>query len=73
MGARGQSFRNGLLVAEIALALVMLVSAGLMVKSLMRLNQTDLGFRSEHVLTFQLALPDDSYPPERSLQFSSSC
>ena len=68
-GARGQAIRNGLLVAEIALALVMLVSAGLMVKSLMRLNQTDLGFSPEHVLTFQLALPGDSYPPERSLQF----
>ena len=57
MGARGLAFRNGLLVAEVALALVMLVSAGLMLKSLMRLGQTDLGFRPDHVLTFQLALP----------------
>ena len=38
-------------------------------KSLMRLSQTDLGFRPDHVLTFRLALPDESYPPERSLPF----
>ncbi|AMY07796.1 Macrolide export ATP-binding/permease protein MacB [Luteitalea pratensis] len=69
MGSRGQAFRNGLLVAEVALALVMLVSAGLMLKSLIRLNQTDLGFRPDHVLTFQIALPGDSYPPERSIPF----
>ena len=37
-GSRGLAFRNGLLVAEVALALVMLVSAGLMLKSLMRLE-----------------------------------
>ena len=69
MGSRGLAFRNGLLVAEVALALVMLVSAGLMLKSLMRLGQTDLGFRPDHVLTFQLSLPDESYSPERSLSF----
>src|SRR5262249_42275772 len=62
-GLRGVAFRNGLLIAEVALALVLLVSAGLMVKSLLRLSQTDLGFRPDHVLTFQLALPGESYPP----------
>jgi len=61
--------RNGLLVAEVALALVMLAGAGLMVKSLMRLGQTNLGFRPDHVLTLQLALPGEAYPPERSVPF----
>jgi putative ABC transport system permease protein len=68
-GSRGVASRNGLLIAEIALALVMLVAAGLMLKSLLRLSQTDLGFRPDHVLTFQLALPNEAYPPERSLPF----
>ena len=68
-GSRGQAFRNGLLVAEVALALVMLVSAGLMLKSLMRLNRTRPRVPSDHVLTFQVALPGDSYPPERSIPF----
>jgi putative ABC transport system permease protein len=68
-GLRSLTFRNGLLVAEVALALVLLVFAGLMVKSLMRLGETNLGFRPDHVLTFRLALPGESYPPERTLPF----
>ena len=47
----------------------MLVSAGLMVKSLMRLRETDLGFRPDGVVTFRLALPDSSYPRERLVPF----
>jgi predicted permease len=69
-GFRGMTLRNGLVVGEVALALVMLVSAGLMVKSLMRLSQTDLGFRPDRLLTFRLQLPDQTYPPERRLPFT---
>jgi putative ABC transport system permease protein len=69
-GFRGFTVRNGLAVAQVALALVLLVSAGLMMESLMRLSRTDLGFHSDHLLTFRLALPDESYPPERSLLFT---
>ena len=69
-GFRGMTLRNGLVVGEVALALVMLVSAGLMVKSLMRLSQTDLGFRPDRLLTFRLQLPDQAYPPERRLPFA---
>jgi putative ABC transport system permease protein len=68
-GLRAVTFRNGLVVAEVALALVMLVSAGLMMKSLMRLGQTDLGFRADRLLTFRLQLPDQAYPPERRVPF----
>jgi putative ABC transport system permease protein len=69
-GFRGVTFRNVLVVAELALALVMLVSAGLMLKSMARLSATDLGFRPDRLVTFRLALPDTSYPtPERRLQF----
>jgi putative ABC transport system permease protein len=68
-GARGFTLRNGLAVGEVALALVMLVCAGLMLTSLMRLSRTDLGFHPDDVVTFQIALPDESYTPRRSLQF----
>lgn len=68
-GSKSLMFRHGLLVAEVALALVMLVASGLMMKSLLRLGQTDLGFRPDHVLTFELALPSESYPRERSVPF----
>ncbi len=69
-GFRGVTLRNSLVVGEVALALVMLVAAGLMVKSLMRLSQTDLGFRPARLLTFRLQLPDQTYPPERRLPFT---
>jgi putative ABC transport system permease protein len=61
--------RHGLVVAQLALALVVLASAALMATSVMRLNQTDLGFQAEEVLTFQVALPGESYPPDRMVPF----
>lgn len=49
--------RKGLLVVELALASALLVVAGLLVRSLGRLEAVDLGFRPDHLLTFQLTLP----------------
>ncbi|HKD90516.1 MAG TPA: ABC transporter permease [Terriglobales bacterium] len=59
--------RSGLVVAQVSLALVLLVAAGLMIKSFARLQQTSLGFNPDHVLTMQLFLPRNHYPkdPER--------
>jgi predicted permease len=54
--------RATLVVAETALALVLLVGAGLLIKSFARLQDVDPGFSSDRVLTAQLALPDRRYP-----------
>jgi predicted permease len=60
---RGTSLtRSTLVVAETALALVLLVGAGLLVKSFARLQNVDPGFSSERVLTTRLALADATYP-----------
>jgi predicted permease len=65
--ARGTSspltvhLRAMLVVAEIALAVVLLVSAGLLVKSFARVIRVDPGFEPEHVVTAQIALPAERY------------
>jgi predicted permease len=65
-GAGGQSagsrrLRSVLVVAEVALALVLLISAGLLVKSFARLQKIDAGFNTENVLTMVLRLPAGKY------------
>ncbi|MDQ3257324.1 MAG: ABC transporter permease, partial [Acidobacteriota bacterium] len=64
-GGREYRLLNALVVAEIAVALVLLVGAGLMVNSLLRLQRVDPGFRTNNILTMQLALPRSRYPNER--------
>lgn len=70
-GSRSQRrLRDAIVVAELALALVLLVSAGLLTKSFYRLMRVDLGFEPRKVVTFRLRLPDEKYPePQRAIAF----
>jgi putative ABC transport system permease protein len=63
-GARTGLTRSTLVIAETALALVLLVGAGLLIKSFARLQGVDPGFSPEHVLTAQLPLPATRYPDD---------
>jgi putative ABC transport system permease protein len=56
-GARRNRFRSALVVAEVALSLVLLVGAGLMIKSFVRLSEVELGFRAQNVIATDLSLP----------------
>src|SRR5262249_9369006 len=53
--------RSTMVVTEIALAVVLLVGAGLMMKSLLRLLQTNVGFRTENLLTMTIVLPPGKF------------
>ena len=68
-GVRGLSLRNLLIIGETALALVLLVSAGLMLQSVNNLQRTSLGFEPEGLVTFPLSLPRTQYDEARSAQF----
>ena len=57
--ARGAS--RALVIAEVGLAMVLVIGAGLLVKSLLRLQAQDAGFRAEGLLTFQINLPRARY------------
>ena len=63
-GARTGVMRATLVIAETALALVLLVGAGLLIKSFARLQGVDPGFSPERVLTAQVPLPATRYPNE---------
>jgi putative ABC transport system permease protein len=53
--------RSALMVGQVAMALVLLVAAGLLVRTFHRLQQVDLGFNPDHVLTMTVTLPDYRY------------
>jgi putative ABC transport system permease protein len=63
--ASGGGLRSVLVASEIALAIVLVAGAGLMAKSLYRLEQVRPGFRTENILSFFVTLPDAKYSAER--------
>ena len=60
-GSARRSVRGLFVVAEVALALVLLVGAGLLLKSFQKLQEVNPGFNPEHVLTMQISLPATKY------------
>src|SRR5438270_145697 len=59
--------RNALIMAEVALALILLISAGLLIQSFARLGRVQPGIRTERLLTARVALPDVAYPKNENI------
>jgi putative ABC transport system permease protein len=61
-GARGKHLSSILVIAEVALAVVLLTGAGLMVRTFLNVYRASLGVNTNNVLTMRLALPASKYP-----------
>jgi len=74
-GSGGRTARrllNGMVSAQVALALLLLLSAGVMIRSFSRLLQVEPGFRTEDVMIAVLSLPENEFPDRESqVQFWS--
>jgi putative ABC transport system permease protein len=66
-GAARRRFRDSLVVAEVAVSLVLLVGAGLLLRSVVALHGADPGFRSERLLTMEFRLPTARYAEPRQI------
>jgi predicted permease len=67
----GRRARNALAVGEIALAMILLVAAGLLVRSFAKLTAVNPGFEAQHVVTAEVSLPRFQYSrPQQWIQFS---
>jgi putative ABC transport system permease protein len=67
-GFGGNWMRSALVVTQVAAAFVLLVGAGLLIKSFARLRAVEHGLRPEHVLTAKLSLPAERYPDGDALR-----
>jgi len=68
-GVKSQRVRKSLVVAEVALAVVLVISAGLVVQSLQRLLNVDPGFRPEHAIAARITLTPERYPDSTTVAF----
>ncbi len=60
-GSRGHRIRSLLVIAEVAVSLILLIGAGLLINSFLRLRNVDPGFRSDNLLTMSIVLPPLKY------------
>jgi putative ABC transport system permease protein len=65
-GRSRRQLRTVLFVSEVALAFVLVIGSGLLIRSLARLRAVSPGFRPEHVLALDVSLPDARYPTDEA-------
>ena len=68
-GAIGQGARSLLVIAEVSLSLILLVGAGLLIQSFLRLRSVDMGFDARGLAVVPIRLPDATSDPERAARY----
>lgn len=68
-GSRRHALRSSLVIVEMALAMILLVSAGLLIRSLVRLQDVNPGFDPHNVMTASVDLPDEKYPDVKKAEY----
>jgi putative ABC transport system permease protein len=68
-GRGGRGLRQTLVIAELALSVVLLLGAGLLMRTFVNIQKVDRGFESDGVLTMRLTLPRDRYPGDAAGAF----
>lgn len=72
-GRRARWLTSTMVVVELSLTIVLLVGAGLMIRSFLKLYSLDIGAKTDHLLTMSIGLPDQKYPrPEQRQIFYES-
>ena len=66
-GKRRQRLRGTLVIVEVALAVVLVIGAGLMIRTLAALGDIDLGFNPDRVLTMRVTIPGSRYPTNENV------
>lgn len=66
-GSAYSRLRSALVAAEIAIAMVLLVACGLLLRSFERMRSVDLGFRPEHTLSAYFSLPEQTYGKQKAI------
>jgi putative ABC transport system permease protein len=72
IGVAGQSLRTSLVVVEIALAVILVIGSGLMIRAFWKLQQVKTGFDPNGVLSFSINLPGSAYRPPDRLRFANT-
>jgi putative ABC transport system permease protein len=72
IGVGGQGVRKALVVTEIALAVVLVIGSGLMIRAFWKLQQVNTGFDPNGVLSFSVNLPGTAYKNPDRLRFAST-
>jgi putative ABC transport system permease protein len=68
-GLQHNRLRSVLVVSEVALAMILLMGTGLLLRSFVRLQDVDPGFKPDHLLTMEISLPEAKYPDPQKVAF----